>query len=177
MTVFYHSTKGMKHLILSFFCLMIVVVPVRAQDSDPFKSTPYDIPRFVTIAKDKAYMRTGPGSRFPITWIYKRKNLPVEIVLEYENWRKIKDIDGSEGWVHLSLLSGRRYGAIQADDMMKLHSKPSNESRVMAFLEPETIVKILSCGPQWCRIDAQGYKGWMPKASIWGVYADEIIEN
>lgn len=165
----------MKHLILSFFCLILIAVPAVAQDDDPFKSTPYEVPRFVSLAKDKAYMRTGPGSRFPIEWIYKRKNMPVEITLEFENWRKIKDIDGAEGWVHMSLLSGRRYGIVRSDDMIKLHAKPSIEARVMAYVEPDGVVKLLSCNRNWCHINAQGYKGWAPKKRLWGVYRDELI--
>lgn len=148
-----------------------------AQDDDPFKSTPYEIPRFVSLAKDKAYMRTGPGSRFPIGWTYNRKNLPVEITLEYENWRKVKDIDGGEGWVHMSLLSGKRFAVVEADDLIKLYAKTASDSRIMAYVEPGAIVRLLSCGHDWCQVNANGYKGWAVKKHLWGVYSDEVIKN
>ena len=65
------------------------------------------IPRFVSLSADKVFVRTGPALRYPIKWVYQRENMPVEIIQEFDTWRKIRDMDGDDGWVHQSLLSAR----------------------------------------------------------------------
>src|SRR5437660_12925684 len=78
------------------------------------------LPRFASLRSDEVNVRTGPGTRYPVDWVFKRKGMPVEIVAEYENWRKIRDWQGASGWVHQSLLTGKR-GFIIAAKPASLH--------------------------------------------------------
>ena len=148
-----------------------------AQGGETFRSTDYPLPRFASIGQEKSYVRTGPGSRYPIKWVFHKKYLPVEIVLEFDNWRKIIDHEGEVGWMHLSQLSGKRSALITSEDMVRLYRAPSKTETLIAFLEPNVVASIVSCSTKWCLINAKGYKGWLEKEYIWGVYKNELIRN
>lgn len=134
------------------------------------------LPRFVSVRSDRVYARTGPGTRYPIKWVYERKDLPVEIVQEFDTWRKIRDMDGEEGWVHQSLLSGKRYAVVSADQGLPLYREPNDQSRAVALVEPKAILELDSCENQWCEVNASGLSGWIHYDNIWGVYEDERFE-
>ncbi|MBL4804212.1 MAG: hypothetical protein JKY71_05050 [Alphaproteobacteria bacterium] len=161
--------------VLLIFCAFSSVSAQEAAKSTPdaFRSTEYPLPRFVSLSSDEAYVRSGPGRKYPILWVYKQRSIPVEIILEYDVWRKIHDFDGQKGWVHKSLLSGRRTGFIQNDGLVSLYKKPRKDSRVTAYLEPKLLVSISACEGGWCEVDAKEYSGWLEQSMIWGVYEGE----
>lgn len=163
-------------LLISF--ILISSFPVQAQETtpDPFRSTEYPLPRFVSLRADKVYVRTGPGARYPIRWVFQKKDLPVEIILEYDTWRKVRDIEGAEGWVHQSLLSGARSAITQSSENIALYRRRNTDSRIMAYVEPQVVVRLIECNADWCLADAAGYRGWIPKAYIWGVYPQEQFD-
>jgi SH3-like domain-containing protein len=134
------------------------------------------IPRFVSFRGDPVNARTGPGMRYPVDWIYMRRRLPVEIIAESENWRQIRDPDGSEVWVHQSMVTGRRTGVIkgQPQDLRKTNTDVSD---TLAILEPGVIVDVVRC-PEgvFCRVEVNGVQGWLKRNQFWGVYPQEIIE-
>ena len=134
------------------------------------------IPRFVTLGTDEVNVRTGPGLRYPIKVIIRKDGLPVEIIREFDVWRQIRDVDGDEGWVHKSMLSGKRTviikGAVQA-----LLKKPASDAKPVARLEPGVIADLEKCAGQWCYIDVASYDGWMKRENLWGVYASEIFKE
>lgn len=169
-----------KKIILNalFLCVFLLFSgPVMAQDdSSAFRSTNYPLPRFVSLGSDKVYVRTGPGQKYPIKFFYKKSELPVEVILEYEAWRKIRDNDGDEGWVHKSLLSGRRTALVLGEGPVALYRKPAADSRIVAYAEPKVIGHLEQCENGWCRFEASGYKGWIEGKSIWGVYENEIFD-
>jgi len=169
----------MRFLILALLLLSVsAITPAAAQEkSNPFRSTAYPLPRFVSVASNEAYVRAGPGRKYPIQWVFKRSGLPVEITLEFDHWRKIRDHEGQAGWIHKSLLSGKRSAMIKSEDTVSMFRKPEEGSRLIALLEPDVIVSIDECGSIWCRVEASGYKGWVAKENLWGVYTDEIIED
>jgi SH3-like domain-containing protein len=138
------------------------------------KGSGLPIPRFASLRSDEVNVRTGPGTRYPVDWVFKRKSMPVEIVAEYENWRKIRDWQGASGWVHQSLLTGKR-SFIIASKPASLHKTPAPAADVVAKLEPEVIGEIRSCTGGWCRIRVSGVSGCIERASIWGVYRSEPI--
>lgn len=142
---------------------------------DAYRSTGYDLPRFAAIASKKAFVRAGPGVKYPILWVYEKEDYPVEITLEFEHWRKIRGHDGEEGWVHSSLLSGKRSAFIPGDHDINLHKKPAAESQVVAVLKPGVIAGLKACEGDYCKIAASGYEGWAERKSIWGVYASEDL--
>ena len=138
------------------------------------KGSGLPIPRFASLRSDEVNVRTGPGSRYPIDWMFKRKAMPVEIVAEYENWRKIRDWQGASGWVHQSLLSGKRSFIISAKTT-SLYKTPASSAEVVAKLEPEVLGEIRSCAGDWCRVKVSGVSGWIERSGMWGVYKSEPI--
>lgn len=138
------------------------------------KGSGLPIPRFATLKSDEVNVRTGPGSRYPIDWVFKRKMMPVEIVAEFENWRKIRDWQGASGWVYQGLLTGKRSFIVPAK-AAPLYKTPTNSAEIVAKLEPEVTGEIRSCTGDWCRVRVSGVSGWLERTEIWGVYKSEPI--
>ena len=132
------------------------------------------IPRFASLRSDEVNVRTGPGTRYPVDWVFKRKGMPVEIVAEYENWRKVRDWQGASGWVHQSLLTGKRSFLISSKPA-DLHKTPASAAPVVAKLEPEVMGEIRSCAGEWCRVKTGSVTGWIERTDLWGVYKSEPI--
>ena len=143
---------------------------------DVYHSSGLKIPRYVSLKKNKVFVRTGPALRYPIKWVYKRKGLPVEIIQEFDTWRKVKDIDGEEGWIHQSLISGRRMAIITQEGGTFLYKKPDDTTKKLAKLEAQSIARLENCMPNWCEVEIQGFSGFLQRKSIWGVYEDEKFD-
>lgn len=143
--------------------------------SDAFRSTAYPIPRFVSLRTNEIYVRTGPGTQYPVQWIYKKAGLPVEITLEFENWRKLRDFEGAEGWVHHSMLSGQRMGQIQAKEPVPVYRSRGTQTK-LAMAEPGVIVTLEECGAEQCEIKVQGLQAWIDRNYIWGIYENENFD-
>jgi SH3-like domain-containing protein len=166
----------------SFVALAAVGLPVAAApqagdksvSAQQRKGSGLPLPRFASLRSDEVNVRTGPGSRYPVDWVFKRKSMPVEIVAEYENWRKIRDWQGASGWVYHSLLSGKRSFIVPAKPA-SLHKTPANSAEVVAKLEPEVTGEIRSCAGDWCRVKVSGVSGWIERTGMWGVYKSEPI--
>jgi SH3-like domain-containing protein len=134
------------------------------------------IPRFVSLSSDKVNARTGPGSRYPIAWQYQRRGLPVEVVAEYEYWRRIRDHEGTETWVHKNLTSGKRYAVVDGT-VRSLFKKPDAATEVLLTAEPGVQARIRKCPDRsWCQVEIAGTRGWMPRQHLWGLYADETFD-
>ena len=137
------------------------------------------VPRFVSLKADRVNVRGGPDKDHDVTWIYTRVGWPVEIVAEFENWRRIRDSDGSEGWVYHSMLSGKRTATVQLQskaDLVALHAKPDVASPVTAQLQSGVLGLVKHCTGAWCRFVGDGFDGWVEQNRLWGVYPDEKIE-
>lgn len=132
------------------------------------------LPRFVSLRASEVNMRTGPGTRYPIDWVYKQRNLPVEIVDEFDTWRRIRDWEGSEGWVHQSMLHSRR-SIMVVDDWVLLRRDPQQDALSVARLEPGAIGRLESCGDVWCVVAVQGFKGWLRRDDVYGIHGDEQV--
>ncbi len=150
-----------------------------AQASEPRAKSPIrgsglPIPRFATLKSDEVNVRTGPGPRYPIDWVFKRKMMPVEIIAEYENWRKIRDWQGAGGWVYQGLLTGKRTFIVPSK-VVSLRRTPARSAEVIAKLEPEVVGEIRSCSGDWCRVKVSGIIGWLARTDLWGVYKSEPI--
>ena len=156
-------------------CLAILLLckSVLAEERGPV--TNLKIPRFVSLKAAKANVRRGPSLSHKIDWIYKKRHMPLEIYGEYENWRRVRDIDGAGGWVHYSLLSGVRTAIITVN-MQPMTMRPDPESLIIARFEKDAIAELEKCDISWCQLEANGYKGRVPKDAIWGVYPREIKE-
>lgn len=162
-------------LFISFQALAADSVPMAsARASVGVGPSGLPLPRFVSLRSNKVNLRTGPGIRYPIMWVYQRKALPVEILDEFENWRKISDYEGTEGWVHKHLLRGRRSALILGDEIQLLRRNAGGEGRAVARLEPGVVVKLDLCDQAgWCRVEAEDFVGWLPHSVLYGVYPTE----
>lgn len=134
------------------------------------------VPRFVTLAAGEVNVRTGPGLRYPVRFVITKDGLPVEIVREFDVWRQIRDVDGDGGWVHKSMLSGKRAAVIKGQVRTAL-KKPEEGARPVVKLEPGVIAGLDECLLQWCEVSVAGYDGWLKREDIWGVYPDEKFEE
>lgn len=130
------------------------------------------LPRFVSLKADEANARRGPGTDHRIDWVFTRRNMPLEVVAEFSNWRRVTDRDGAGGWVHYTLLSGVRTVLVEAD-MTALRVRPEADAAINAYAEAGVIARLGDCVPGWCRISAEGTRGWAETAGLWGVLPGE----
>ncbi len=135
------------------------------------------LPRFASLRSGEVNVRTGPGVQYPVDWVFQRQGMPVEIIAEYRTWRKIRDWQGTQGWVHQSLLAGKRT-AIVIGGMRALLAKPEADAKPVARLEAGVIANLLSCPEQsaWCRLEVDGFDGWLRRVDFWGTLKDEVTE-
>jgi SH3-like domain-containing protein len=134
------------------------------------------LPRFVSLRSASINMHVGPGNNYPIEWRFVCQGLPVEIIAEFDTWRRVRDHQGTEGWVHKSLLSGKRT-IIVMGSIQSLHGKPDAQSEIVARIEPGVVATILETQPNWCKIEIRNdqgrFKGWVSRKHVWGLYANE----
>jgi SH3-like domain-containing protein len=134
------------------------------------------LPRFASLRSNSVHLHVGPGNNYPIEWRFVRQGLPVEIIADFDTWRRIRDHQGTEGWVHKSLLSGTRT-IIVMGNLQNLYEKPDSQSSIQARLEPGVVAKVIETQPNWCKVEIRNdqgrFKGWVSRKDVWGIYADE----
>jgi SH3-like domain-containing protein len=148
---------------------------------EPNGTSGLPIPRFVSLKSDKVNVRAGPTKDHDVAWVYNHAALPVEITAEFENWRRIRDWEGAEGWVYHSLLSGKRTALVapqskKKDELLELRDKPDVSGVVIARLQHGVLATVKRCKDSWCRLVGDGFDGWMEEARLWGVYPGEKVE-
>jgi SH3-like domain-containing protein len=162
-----------------------VVPPVpKATPAPPAKESPAresgeppaKIPRFAALKTDDTNMRKGPGQRYPIEWVYKRRDLPMEVEREYDVWRYVRDPDGVEGWVHQVTLSDRRTFIVQTKDAT-LRADPNDTAAAVAMLKVGVVGRLRACdgGSTWCQVQVSGYRGYLRRDQFWGLLPDEVV--
>lgn len=163
---------------LTALILLLLTLPAAATETTSGDSG-LPLPRFVSTRSEAVNIRSGPGERYPVQWVLRKQGMPVEITAEYENWRKIRDWEGTEGWVHMALLSGRRSAVIYPDDGV-LRKEPDPISRPLARLQKGVVARLKQCQADWCEItlgaSAGSPAGWVSKSSLWGAYPNETFE-
>jgi len=172
-----------RSLMVAHVAIAIAAAPVaRSADAanDQNEGSGLPLPRFVSLKSDHVNVRGGPNKDHEVAWVYTRPALPVEITAEYENWRRIRDRDGAEGWVYHSLLSGKRTAYVAKPktqaDFVPLYESADRISRLRAMLEPGVLGNIKRCDGRWCRFMGNGFDGWIEQDRLWGVYPNEKIE-
>lgn len=161
--------------------------PASAADEVPVgKVSGLPVPRYVSLKTDRVNLREGPSKDNRTAWVFQRAGLPVEITAEYETWRRIRDSEGTEGWVLHSLLSGRRTALVMpwakaGAGALPLYEKADERSGVVAQLQPQVIANVKSCNDGWCRVvvvmpNTSDVSGFMRQDRLWGVYANEKVE-
>src|ERR1700674_730027 len=154
---------------------------IAAPPEGPSGPSGLPLPRFVSLKAERVNVRSGPTKENDVNWVYTRLGLPVEIIAEYENWSRIRDWEGAEGWVLHSLLSGRRTALIGApaksvDDFVPLRASAGGQNAVTARLQPGVLATVKRCSDNWCRITGEGFDGWIEQERLWGVYPGEKVE-
>ena len=137
------------------------------------------VPRFVSLKPDRVNVRGGPTRDHEVTFVYTRSGLPVEITAESDNWRRIRDWEGSEGWVYHSLLSGRRTAVATPKDknqLVPLYDSGDSNAAVIARLQAGVLASVKRCTGNWCRLVGPGFDGWVVQEQLWGVYPNEKVE-
>jgi len=132
------------------------------------------LPRFVSLKTDEGNARRGPGLTHVVDWVFTRRDMPLRVTAEFEHWRRVEDRDGAGGWVHYALLSGERTVIVEGDGAV-LRGAPGEGSPAVARAEAGVVAWLLACAGAWCRIGAEGLRGWVPRAALWGVGEDETI--
>ena len=140
-------------------------------------STGLPLPRFASLKTDEVNLRSGPGLRYPIEWVYKRRDLPVQIEREFEVWRQISDQEGVKGWVHQATLVGRRSFVVTGHEQT-VRSDPQTNADPVARLKPGVIGRLRSCEAKadWCQVQVGDYRGWLKRDEFWGSYPGEAIQ-
>jgi SH3-like domain-containing protein len=135
------------------------------------------LPRFVSLRADEVNLRTGPGVRYPVDWVYQSKNLPVEVIAEFGTWRKIRDVQGAQGWIHQSMLSNRRMFVV-IGQMRTIRRSDDSKSSPIAKLETRVVGELRQCPDStgWCKVSVGGHEGWLRRVEFWGVYPRETIK-
>lgn len=137
-----------------------------AADLGPVTGMP--MPRFAVLTRNEVNVRTGPGERYPIDWVFTRKHMPVQIVGEYEHWRKIRDFEGTEGWVHKAMLSGQKSVMFIKGGFM-LRREASYNSAPVVKVEQTVTADVSECVDGWCLVEVGGFKGWAQHDYLWGI--------
>jgi SH3-like domain-containing protein len=167
--------------------LAAAVVPAAAQEPPGGRrGTGLPVPRYVSLKTDRVNLREGPSKDHRTAWVFQRAGLPVEIVAEYETWRRIRDSEGTEGWVLHSLLSGRRTALVMpwakdAAAAITLVDRADDRGDTVARLQPGVIAHVKDCTGIWCRIvivldGGRDVDGYIRQEKLWGVYPDERVE-
>lgn len=186
-----HAGPGRARLFFPYFFVLLPLVlgsffvsaPAALAQAESVTGLP--LPRFVTTRSHPINVRVGPGTKYEIAWNYTVSGVPVEIIQEFDTWRKIRDMDGMEGWVHQSLLVGTRAGyatPLLANGEVNMHADRAADSAVRARLAPGVRVNISECDGAWCAVSAgppgerATYSGFVRQEEIWGVYPDEVFD-
>lgn len=165
-------------MVRRFLVLLLIVVGMAGTHAHWLgpavaQSTGLPLPRFVSLASDEINVRTGPGQMHPIRWVFTRRGVPVQIVEEAQDWRRIIDHEGDTGWIHASLLSSRRT-ILVTGDTRPLRRTPRQDARIVALVEPLVIGNLLNCERNWCLVEIDNRRGWLERGQFYGALESEM---
>lgn len=177
------KTRMSRSFFFALICLVFSLhVPTATAQTIEKGASGLPIPRFVSLKAKRVNMRVGPGQNYQVAWLYTKAGVPMEVIQEFNNWRRVRDFDGTEGWIFHSLLSGARTAVTTPwlrkqtpTNYVMVHAQKSPSSKVRAKLEPGVILQVEQCDGSWCQIDVQKVKGWIKQDSLWGVYPNEAF--
>jgi len=181
------TTQSIRNLLgllggATLVAVLLAGQPAAARDAAPIATgsvSGLPVPRFVSLKADRVNVRSGPNKDQEVRWVYTRAGMPVEITAEFENWRRIRDWEGSEGWVYHSLLSGKRTAVVVPtlkDELVPLYESADVEAAVVARLQAGVLGSLKSCSGTWCEFAGKGFDGWIRQDRLWGAYPNEKVE-
>lgn len=136
------------------------------------------LPRYAALKSDAVNLHKGPGMKYPIEWVYQRRDLPVRIEREFDIWRLVEDMDHVKGWVQTGMLNGHRSFVVTSSEAAVLRSEASDDSQAVAKLMPGVVGRIKFCeaNSAWCMVQTGGYKGFLARAAFYGAEPNEVIQ-
>ena len=160
-------------IIIAFISIIIFSY---SSTADIGKETGLEIPRYVSLKSDDANIRVGPSKNYPIAIKYIKKNYPLKVLDEYQEWRKVEDFKKNLGWIHKSLISGTRTGLVMSKENKNIELLNTLGGNVIGEMGQGNIIHLEKCKINWCLVSSGNYKGWMNKKYIWGVKEKEMIK-
>lgn len=157
--------------IVSSLTLALIASTAQAQTRVDDTPSGQPVPRYVSLKFDASHGRTGPSMAHPIAWVYRRAGIPMQVIAETENWRRVRDPEGEVTWMHRSILSGRR-AAMTVEETV-LRARAEDDAPIEAVADAGVILELDRCRTGWCRAEAGGYRGWVSTEGLWGVYPEE----
>ena len=157
--------------VAALLLLLTLLRPAAAADED----AGLKVPRFVSLHSDEVNLRTGPGRQYPIEWVLTRKDMPVEVIAEFEHWRRVREWDGTVGWVQEHMVTGKRTVIVAKGSVRPVYRFPDPASGEIARAQPGVIARLLECRGALCRVETDEISGWMRRNDIWGVLPDETV--
>ncbi len=139
-------------------------------------ATAADPQRYASIRRDQAFLREGPSYAHKVIWVYRRQNYPLKIIETYDAWRRVKDFDGTVGWMHHTQLSDARTALFIGFAPSAIHSDSSPASKIVAYAQPGVVAKLKACKPDVCEVETSGVEGWVDRRIIWGVDTGEVFQ-
>jgi SH3-like domain-containing protein len=137
------------------------------------------VPRFVSLKAGRVNVRVGPGEDYKISWVFTRQALPVEVIQEFDTWRRVRDSDGQVGWVFHSLLSAKRTAVVSpwtTGEPLPIRAGGAADARITAYLQPGVTASVSRCRGGWCALKGSGFSGWIQQDRLWGVYPGEEVD-
>lgn len=165
----------MAHIIRALGVLLLLLTGGRAPVAATDENAALKVPRFASLHSDKVNLRAGPGRQYPIEWVLIKKDMPVEVIAQFEHWRRVREWDGTIGWVQEHMVTLDRHIVVGHGGDQTLFRQPDPASGVVARAEPGVIGRLLECRGAWCRVEAHDISGWMRRGALWGVYPDETL--
>ena len=162
-----YSVKTATLIFLTALLVVVVCAPI-AHAAPRQTPSGQPVPRYVSLKFGKVYARAGPSEDHKLLWVYQVKGLPVQVVAENSEWRRICDPDGGMAWVHRRLTSGENMVMRKQPTPLALHKKPKAEAAIVAYLNPRSLAALIRCEDGWCRVRADRVTGWAPAAQFWG---------
>ena len=158
----------------------VTAAPQAMPEREPGQSTGLPVPRFVSLKSGRANVRRGPGTDFPIDWVYRKSGVPLEVIAESGNWRRIRDHESDGGWIWHTMLAGERSAIVEGSaadgEPAAMISLPDVTSEIVAYAEKGLVARVTTCKAGWCHLEVRGHEGWLPQDLLWGVYPGEEFE-
>ncbi|VXC99755.1 SH3 domain-containing protein [Sphingomonas sp. AX6] len=158
---------GWTAIISGVACLSLVAIDA----ADAQRRKP---PYYASVSASEARMRTGPGKNYPVSWEYRRADLPIKVVDIYKDWRKVEDPGGTQGWMQVGLLADRRT-AIVVGQAIEMRASASPGARINWRAAPGVVGRISDCDRGWCRYEVGRRSGYVQQARLWGVDPGERL--
>lgn len=165
-------------LLVAILCLVGILAAVAQESLPAAQKDENALPRFVSLRSSPVNARSGPGVKYPIEWVYMQKYAPLEVIAEFEDWRRVKDWQGSESWIKSSMLNKKRFAKVITPGENNLYAKNNYNAKILARVEDEVVAEIEKCpaNNDFCLLKFDTFEGWMPRKNLYGIYKDEVID-